>query len=307
MLFTRNIRGKADWADVFCDTEAFCGLVHEALRRHGLLPCEVTGLTPGTNAVFRAGDYVVKLYAPPESGFSDGTFGRCEWQAMQAASAVGVTLPKLLAYGMIHDRYDFAYIIMEYINCRELGNVMPVLTPNEKYDIGRKLRVVSENIHRADISACPDCTCDLVNRALSNPSFDLIPETLAYELKERAKKIPTAHSVLVHGDLTGENVLIGNDGLTLMDFGDAVIAPPCYELPALVIEGMHLDACAVSGFYGGELECFVKETLDGLSLHLFSGQLIGSAADIIGVPITEITSIDMLKNLLICRLERSAR
>ena len=68
MLFWETLQNWADWGRVFADWAAFAPLVREIFRRNGLPMGEVRALPPGTNAVFRVGDLVVKIYAPAETG-----------------------------------------------------------------------------------------------------------------------------------------------------------------------------------------------------------------------------------------------
>ena len=240
MLFEQELTGKASWAQVFCDVAAFTPLVKEVLRRHNLPDKKVTELTPGTNAVFRAGDYVVKLYAPPESGFADGTYGLGEWQAMNAAFSVGVRIPSPVARGVIHDRYDFAYMVMEYMQGQELGDVIDQCSDQEKYDYGQKLRELFERLHQAQ---CPE----FVGRHLG-PYF-------------------------IHGDMTGENILLVDGELALIDFGDALLGPLCYEMPALVIEGMRADPQVIAGFWSEDPRQLWAQVEEGLKIHEFAPQL----------------------------------
>ena len=82
--------------------------------------------------------------------------------------------------------------------------------------------------------------------------------------------------MLVHADLTGENVLrLPSGEFAVRDFGDAVLAPACVELPSLVLEGLAADADAAAGVFGGwDAADAVEALLDGLSLHDFAGNLV---------------------------------
>ena len=69
MLFQKIIDGWASWGRVYCDLPAFEPLIREILRTEGLRQdVRLSRLTPGTNAVFRAEEMVIKIYAPAESG-----------------------------------------------------------------------------------------------------------------------------------------------------------------------------------------------------------------------------------------------
>lgn len=67
-FFHGKIENWSDWGCVFQSIPAFDGLIREIFRREAL-PCSgISNLTPGTNAVFRVGDYVIKIFFPMESG-----------------------------------------------------------------------------------------------------------------------------------------------------------------------------------------------------------------------------------------------
>jgi len=59
-LFKATVDGWASWAKVFQSIEAFEPLIKAILCQHGLPSAEIERCTPGTNAVFRVGDLVVK-------------------------------------------------------------------------------------------------------------------------------------------------------------------------------------------------------------------------------------------------------
>ena len=81
---------------------------------------------------------------------------------------------------------------------------------------------------------------NLLGRALDNPRLERLPVSLRDEMAERAARLNLADPVLVHGDLTGENILIGADNRPIIiDCADACLAPWWYELAPLVFELFH--------------------------------------------------------------------
>ena len=67
-LFPARICGWKSWGQVYQSIDAFRPIIREIFRRHSLAYEEPKHLTPGTNAVFRVGKQIVKIYAPAESG-----------------------------------------------------------------------------------------------------------------------------------------------------------------------------------------------------------------------------------------------
>ena len=70
------------------------------------------------------GEYVVKIYAPKESGMDQTESRQTELFAANFAEKAGAAIPSVVACGEICDTYSFAYMIMKYIKGRELGEVL---------------------------------------------------------------------------------------------------------------------------------------------------------------------------------------
>lgn len=88
MLFPYKIEGKDDWAQLFQSARAFEPLAKAIFQRHGLPFCALARTKPGTNAVFFAGEYVLKIFAPMESGFSTGRDYETERFGLARAAAL---------------------------------------------------------------------------------------------------------------------------------------------------------------------------------------------------------------------------
>ena len=78
------------------------------------------------------------------------------------------------------------------------------------------------------------CGIGRIARAMENERFDCLHPRLVSELKARAQSLDLSDSVLVHGDCTGENLLVNDGQPILIDFADCCLAPAWYELPAAV-------------------------------------------------------------------------
>lgn len=92
---------------------------------------------PGTNAVFRVGDLVVKIYAPAETGVGQELGRESEVQAMRAAAAVGVHTAGVVAAGELADRYAFSYLVTRFVSGAALGDVVREGSAAERRAIGR--------------------------------------------------------------------------------------------------------------------------------------------------------------------------
>jgi len=66
------------------------------------------------DAIFKCGDYVIRILAPPESGRDFSQDLHTESFSMKRAGDLSVSTPKLIANGIIDDKYRFAYLITDY-------------------------------------------------------------------------------------------------------------------------------------------------------------------------------------------------
>lgn len=101
MLFNEPIHNWSEWSAIFQSIEAFTPLAKEIFRREKLAFPGLENLTPGTNAIFRAGDYVVKIFAPRESGLEPQLDYSNESAVCGALTRWGISTPRLIAHGKI--------------------------------------------------------------------------------------------------------------------------------------------------------------------------------------------------------------
>ena len=132
-LFPGEIKNWEDWGNVFQSITAFKPLVEYILEKENLPVADIENLTPGTNAVFKVGNYVVKIFAPNESGIDQSDDKKTELFAINRANQMGISAPKLISYGYTEDKYHFAYMIMGFINGIEFLEVVKTMTTNHSY------------------------------------------------------------------------------------------------------------------------------------------------------------------------------
>ena len=235
------------------------------------LPCRsITGLTPGTNAVFRVGGYVIKIFAPVESG-CDGREDLTEAAALRRAVSCGVACPQLIAAGEISDKYRFAYMIMEYIEGKSFDDAAKRFTDDDKLLFAKRLREITDSFNKP---------CEPVNNrdVIRDRQWrwDKYPENFKRERLEYISARDFGGRVFVHGDLCGDNILV-NDAMDIhiIDFADAVMAPLCYEHAHVAIELFALDKTYLRGYFG-EYERGVLADLcfNGILIHDFGGDIV---------------------------------
>jgi tRNA A-37 threonylcarbamoyl transferase component Bud32 len=93
--------------------------------------------------VFKVDNFVVKIFAPVESGFNTEVDYNYEILGMKRAISLGINIPNVIAASYIEDKYLFRYIIMDYIDGKDAKDILKNYSANEKIAFVRQLK---ENI-----------------------------------------------------------------------------------------------------------------------------------------------------------------
>jgi aminoglycoside phosphotransferase (APT) family kinase protein len=230
--------------------------------------------TPGSNAVFAVGNTVCKVYAPEESTANYHLDYAAEISAMRAAQEAGLPIASALANGEIQDRYLFRYLITELHTGRDAGIVLPTLQQAKRESFARRLADLCAQLRRLPLPEnVPPLSYPQDEAASRLQAFS--PAFRASLLAHRAAlaALPTCYT---HGDITAENVLLGDDGsFVLIDFADSQIAPPCYELAPILLDLFAGDPALARAFCAsGDMDDLLAALIDSLALHRFGGGIL---------------------------------
>lgn len=289
-LFNEKIDGRQSWSRIFQSAEAFGPLIENIFQKHRLPFTRIEHCTPGTNAVFKAGDHIIKIFAPPESGFSAGSAFETALFGLRRANRLGVPAPALTAGGSLFSRFRFDYIITEFIAGEEFGKAEHTFTDEDKFGIGAQLRQATVKLNTGCVRFND---IDVVKDKSRDEWWDGFCENFRTERREYINSHDFGRLVFVHGDLNPDNVIVGPDGrLRIIDFADALRAPPEYELAALVFELFCFEKPYMSGYFGNfDPAGLAGRVFDGLLLHEFGAGMIrsnlGGSAGITGLKILE--------------------
>lgn len=247
-LFEFEIRDWETWGRVFRSIAHFTPLVKHIFAIEGLDFAPLENCKPGTNGVFRVGDYIAKVFVPPESGYNSEPDYRAELYAMERANALGVSVPKLVAKGEIQDRYLFRYLVMDYVHGETLGDIKGSLKTRQKVRIGKNLR----NIVQAWATPCEDFNgVDVIARTLASKRWASSPAALRVDQRQYLSSLKLQPRVYVHGDLTEDNLIVdANGGITVVDFADSLCAPSVYEDMTIICDAFSFDRDFLRGYYG---------------------------------------------------------
>ena len=271
-LFTAPVACWADWGKVYQSIPAFTPLAEHVLRGEGLPALPLEHLTPGTNAVFRTGAYVLKIFAPTESGMDQTLDLQTELFAMRRAGRLGISAPKLVAEGFVEDKYRFAYMVTEYIEGIEFAQAVKTMTDGQKLAFGQKLRAVTD---RMNTPCGPFNGIDAIRDKSRWTRWEAFPGRFRQERAAWLEAHDFGEFVFVHGDLCGDNILLAPQGeIYIIDFADALSAPRSYEHALLAVE-FDFDPVVLRGYFGEEApETLAERCFDGILIHDFGGDIV---------------------------------
>jgi Ser/Thr protein kinase RdoA (MazF antagonist) len=308
------------WGEVFTNTEIWERAVREIGRRAALPVRTIDSGFPGSNAVFVVNErgpdaYVVKIYAPlcPE----DYDLERTLHPLLNRKPEIGA--PSLLAAGTLAADGTWPYIVLTLVPGEPLRDVRDDLSDTNLLAIARDLGRRVRALHTVPLDALTGLATDpaswrrLAERSLSQtlnklrsrkilsvPVLEKVPQ-LVHESLEAPE---TADLVLVSGDLTEDHIFLKEtrDGWAisgLIDFADALVAPPAYEWVALWFSALDRDpSClqATMAGYGDRVvldAAFYRNALAFTFLHEFGAEIISDVLQRLGRP--RIDSIQALQ------------
>lgn len=299
-LFTREITNWQTWGQVFQSIDAFRPLIQAILNNEGLPLGEVSSLTPGTNAVFRAGDYVLKIFVPRESGYDSQKDYAAELGAMEKAIAAGINTPRVVAASALQDKYLFRYIIMEFIPGVEAGTALKDFTLQQKTAFVGELKANLAKMKGIPLQG-PYDEAALKGRALNNPRWQDYPEGVRRQLPGLIGEARFSPGVLVHGDITSDNVLLDPAGkLYIIDFADSTIAPAEYEYPCIIVDLFALDKDMFREFFAEmDYAQATQQLLSAILIHEYGAIIMRMAYErLAGKPIAKMKDLHEFRELL---------
>jgi tRNA A-37 threonylcarbamoyl transferase component Bud32 len=305
-LFQKDINDWNSWGAVYQSINDFQKLIEEIFKREKLFGYEhISQLTPGTNAVFKVGNTVIKIFAPIESGAKTDEDYCAELQSMERANTLRIRAPKLIAASHIQDKYVFRYLIMEYIDGQSAGNAL------EKYTSAQKRKFVlelKENLMKMNCTPTEEVNESLVKeRSNHNMAWNSYPITIQSQIKEIVKQYDLSECVYVHGDLTADNIIIDKqDDLYIIDFADSTIAPIEYEYPPILFDLFNYDIEMINEFNKElDYDAFIDKVFMGTLLHAFGAYFIKITYEkFTGKKISELVDIYEVKRLMYTGLKK---
>lgn len=253
------------WDRTIVEQQAYEHALQIVAARHRLATTTVTRSPRGTSAIFLSESYAVKFIPPPwkhEHAIEQAALQRVDRK-------LPVRTPALLGAGAID---DWTYLVTERIEGESLRDLLPILTPDDRVAIAAQAGEALSALHEVSIEDMPLLTVDWSSFArervaacenfqrrhhLAEPAV----AQLAGLIEAGSPLIPDSRRALLHADLHHEHLYLKqcNGRWTLvgiLDFGDAVIGHPEYDLitPAFFVAGPNKTALRAM-FAGAGFHC----------------------------------------------------
>lgn len=260
-----------DWCQSFQQIKTFEGLIHEIFERHNLRVEQIENTYPGTHTVFKVGVYIVKIFVPSHVKPWDEDDYAIELRNALDNDRIRAYTPKLYGHGAIKKSGLWQYLIYEYVEAKHFFEVIDHLSYDEK-----KMIVAQLKRFLARFNVKPKAPFDhtnLINRVIKSKRWDFLNDGVQIELFEYIKHIDVTDSVIVHGDITGDNVLFNKDGIVIIDFGDSCLAPFYYEYAPIALDLFKLDKALMVLFCEGELDVLIERIIKSILIHDFGGDM----------------------------------
>lgn len=257
------------WAEIFQDIDIFRPIIRKIFEQENIIIENIENLTPGSNAVFRVDDYVIKIYVPKEVEELYGDFD-IELEAMRIANKNEVNIPNIITYGHYEDVYSLPYIVMEYVTGIEASQAISKLDDVEKNAFIEQLNGV---LVKLNIMLDETVSIQHIDKMAINARWDIFSAHIQEQIKDEKTKLSSINHVLVHGDLTGENVLVHNGRIQVIDFGDVRLAPRYYEYAPIVFDLLDCDPMLLRLFSRGK-ENFLEDVFNAVLIHDFGAYIL---------------------------------
>lgn len=208
----------------------------EALAaRHGLAASELSFLDKGTHFVWATRRSVIKLFVPLWK--EDASL---ETTLLEMVAGTNLPVPQLEAQG---DLDGWPYVVMSRVPGEHLGVVWRTLDDGGRSRLAARLgeaMAALASLPRQRLQARAITQDALLAERLERVLVDQRErggdESLESELRKFLADLPPlmpADDVVLHADLTDDNVLVSGDRVTgIIDFADAFVGPWTYELAA---------------------------------------------------------------------------
>lgn len=271
-----SLSSMQEYGDSLADVVRWGPYVWAALARHGFPEAPLHAGYAGTYPTFLAGPVVVKLF---------GCFP--SWRSDHAAELAAQRLlrnhpelpaPSLLAHGSLYEGEPdpWPYLVIGRVDGAAARDVR--LSSRQRRILAAHLGQVVRRVHAlpppADRALARDWRRDHGPECAGrHHAWGSLPSHLVAQIDTYVVP-PSPDRCLVHADLTADHIFVERDRLVgIIDWGDAVVTDPYYELGALHLGAFRGDPALLRAFldgYGWTVgEDFTRRAMSAALRHRF--------------------------------------
>lgn len=120
----------------------------------------------------------------------------------------------------------FSYIVTEYIDGLSYETAKRKMISEQRYETGRRIRTLC---NKKNIPVDHFVYMDILKEAKENPRWSVWKESFNQERIKYYYESKFFSEVFVHGDLSGNNIILKDGVLYMIDFGESITASVQYE------------------------------------------------------------------------------
>lgn len=284
------------WSAIFTATDLWREAVVAVCSRLGQ-PLDLTQIEPGypgTCAVFIVDRSAVVKFFPP---FLEADFEK-ERAVYRLIEGRPLRQPRLLAEGVLRDRLDWPYLVLQFCEGEAWRDVRVRLGDEAQRSIGEELGRLAQVLHDTPTAAVeagwppvaqwPGFVAErlpcLADELASQTALPDAARDEAVALLSQTEWF-AAPPVLLHGDLTTDHLLLAETGgswrvSALLDWADAEVGDPFYDWVAVWFDFCERDRSlfeAILRGYGNDRPvdpAFVRRLMANTLLHRFGARII---------------------------------
>lgn len=157
----------------------------------------------------------------------------------------GLRIPRAIAY-----HKDHRLLLLESVSGVSLSTLTGARRESAFFKLGQALKKLHPNNPPSSLSQCKRFAPETLARAAVTigralPHVAELVQRVTDQLTAQFPKCDEGETVLLHGDVHPKNILLGDDGLVLLDLDQAAAGVAAVDLGS-VIAGLYCDACAGS-------------------------------------------------------------
>jgi len=297
-LFNETITDIHSWKTYWKSEEKYMPLVKHIYEINNMEFGNISTPPKSTNPVFRVGETILKVFYPFEKTLEDGGDYTAELEGLIFCKNLGVNVPDILCNGTIYDNLcSFPYIVMTCIDGVEAETVFEKYNLLEQVEFVKQLRKLNDTISITTNINIPRYDESL---RINHSNWSIMPESFREDRKRFIENYDFPEPVFNQGDFAECNIIIDKQGrLNMIDFASCLIAPRYYEMP------FWDEAVLMEAYYGDyKNDCFYDALLMDTLIYFGGAFNIKNDAKILGIDFNSITSVDVLKNILIERVNK---